>query len=188
VSESLPMPRERMTVAVAEDEPPAPRHARALSTTGLVLLALVVGLALWLRGQPSFVAWQVAHDHARCFGRAHLRPRLWSEDPADVRQWLEARGTPVQPLPARAGSVGLVGVRYCALHDRVAAHVFYGGGQSLVSVFVLSGPARFRDGWAGEIDTLQVRLVRSAGRTVAVVGEVEEDVDAVAHAFRVSEA
>lgn len=177
-----------MSIVVGDSQPLMPRRARALSVAGFVLLALLVGLALWLRGQPSFVAWQVAHDHARCFGRAHLRARLWSEDPGDVRQWLEAHGTPVQPLPARAGGVGLVGVRYCALHDRVAAHVFYGGGQSLVSVFVLSGPARFRDGWAGEFDQLQVRLVRSAGRTVAVVGAVLEDVEAVAHAFRVSEA
>ena len=177
-----------MTIDIGLTQPLAPRRMRARSVAGLILLALVLGFFLWLRGNPSFVAWQVANDHARCFGRAHLRARLWSSDPVDVRQWLESRGTPVQPLPGKAGSVTIVGVRYCPLADRVAAHVFYGGGQSLVLVFVLSGPARIHDGWAGEVSRLQVRLLRSAGRTVAIVGEAAEDVDAITQAFRVSEA
>ncbi len=47
----------------------------------------------------------------------------------------------------------------------------------------MSGPARIGDGWSGEVGRWQVRLLRSAGRTIAVVGEVESDVDAVARAF-----
>jgi len=182
------MASERMRIDVGDALPLAPRRTRAGSWVGLVLLALLVGGFLWLRGSPAFVAWEVAHDHARCFGRAHLRARLWSSDPTDVRQWLESRGTPVQPLPGKAGGVAIVGVRYCPLSDRVAAHVFYGGGQSLVSVFVLSGPARIRDSWSGVVGQFQVRLLRSAGRTVAIVGAIEEDVDAVARSFRISEA
>lgn len=151
----------------------------ALAALGLVL----VGSLLWGRGLPGFVAWEAARDHERCFGRSQLRARLWSSDPAEIRAWLEARGTPVPPLPGRGGGVEIVGVRYCALTDRIAAHVYYGGEGSLVSVLVLSGPARIGDGWAGEVGRWQVRLLRSAGRTVAVVGEVDADVDAIARAF-----
>jgi hypothetical protein len=135
---------------------------------------------------PDFVAWEVARDHERCFSRHHLRARLWSSDPAEIRRWLEERGTPVQPLPARAGRTEPVGVRYCPLADRVAAHVYYGGKGSVVSVLVLSGPARVGDGWAGEIGGLQVRLFRSAGRTIAIVGESDADVDAISRALLVT--
>ncbi len=152
----------------------------------MVFLALLALALLWARGLPSFVAWEVARDHERCFG--HLRPpaRLWSGDPTEVRDWLEIRGTPVQPLPARAGEVRLLGVRYCPLVDRVAAHVYYAGERSLVSVFVLSGPVRVGDGWAGELSHLQVQLFYSAGRTLAIVGESPQDVEAVTRAFRSS--
>jgi hypothetical protein len=132
------------------------------------------------------VAWQVARDHQRCFGRRHLAARLYTSDAWEVRGWLESRGTPVQPLPGRAGNVEIVGVRYCPLADRIAAHVYYGGEGSLVSVFVLSGGARVGTGWSGESQGLQVRLIPSAGRTVSVVGESARDVDAVARAFRSS--
>jgi hypothetical protein len=174
---------EPMTVDVVTPAPLAqPRHRRpgtlALATLGSALLAL-----LWLRGLPGFVAWEAAHDHERCFGRSHLRARVWTSDPAEVRAWLESRGTPVQPLPAQRGGVEIVGARYCALSDRIAAHVYYGGQGSLVSVLVMSGPARIGDGWAGEVGRWQVRLLHSAGRTIAVVGEVEADVDAIARSF-----
>ncbi len=168
--------------------PPRPRRRR-----GARVAAILVGLAalaalLWLRGLPSFVAWELVRDHERCFGQTRLRAKLWSSDPAEIRAWLESRGTPVQPFPGRPGRLEIVGVRYCPLADRVAAHVYYGGQGSLVSVFVLSGPARIGSGWAGQVHRLQVRMLRSAGRTLAVVGESESDVDAVAHAFEVSSA
>jgi hypothetical protein len=171
-----------MTAEVAEP-PRAPRRPRSGPRAALVA---GVGLALWflwLRGLPGFVAWEVARDHQRCFGRRQLAARLWSEDPWEVRAWLESRGTPVQPLPKRAGSVEIVGVRYCPLLDRIAAHVYYGGEGSLVSVFVLSGPARVGTAWSGVSHGLQVRLIPSAGRIVAIVGESAPDVDAVARAF-----
>ena len=66
----------------------------------------------------------------------------------------------------------------------MAAHVYYGGeGTGIVSVFVLSGPARVGDGWAGTARGLHVRLLRAAGRTLAVVGESETDVAATARSF-----
>ncbi len=151
--------------------------------------ALVVSLALavaWARGAPTLVGWQLAHDHERCFGRARLPARLWSNEPWEVRDWLESRGTPVQPLPRRVGDLELVGVRYCPLYDRIAAHIYYAAQASRVSVFVLSGPARIRDVWEGEIGTVEVRMMRSAGRTLAIVGTIRTDVEAVTEALRSS--
>lgn len=164
---------------------PRPRSTArsALTATALVLLAIVL---LWARGTPLFVGWQVARDHDRCFRRAHLRARLWTSEPSEAREWLEARGTPTPPLPARVGGVALVGVRYCPLMDRIAAHLYYGGEQSYVSVFLLSGPAHVRDGWQGQFGELNVRLLRSAGRTLAIVGASRSDVEAMARAFRSS--
>ena len=153
------------------------------SVTLAILAGALVAALLWGRGLPAFVAWQAAHDHERCFGRPQLRARVWSNDPSEIRAWLESRGTPVPPLPARRGGVEIVGARYCALTDRIAAHVYYGGQGSLVSVLVMSGPARIGDGWAGEVGRWQVRLLHSAGRTIAIVGEVESDVEAITHAF-----
>jgi hypothetical protein len=156
-------------------------RARRAALTALAVSLLAIGA--WTRGSPSFVAWEAARDHERCFGRSRLRARVWSNDPAEIRAWLESRATPVQPLPATRGGVEIVGARYCALVDRIAAHVYYGGQGSLVSVLVMSGPARIGDGWAGEVGRWHVRLLRSAGRTIAVVGEVDSDVEALAHAF-----
>jgi hypothetical protein len=176
---------EPVRVDILGPEPPRPsRHRGRLVLVALGFLLLAAGL--WARGFAGFVAWQVARDHQRCFGRRQLAARLWTSDPWEARLWLEERGTPVAPLPEEAGTVRIVGVRYCPLTDRIAGHVYYGGAGSVVSVFVLAGPARVGMGWSGEASGLQVRLIPSAGRTLAVVGESEGDVDAVAQAFRAS--
>jgi hypothetical protein len=172
-----------MTVQIREQAPPRARSWRPRNLALTAIAAAFVVVFLWARGLPGFVAWEVAHDHERCFGRSRLRARVWTSDPGEIRNWLESRGTPVQPLPAHGGGVEIVGVRYCALTDRIAAHIYYGGQGSLVSVMVLSGPARIGNGWAGEVGRWQVRLLRSAGRTIAIVGEVESDVDAIARTF-----
>jgi hypothetical protein len=178
---------ERMSIDIITSEAPSPaRRGGTLRILGLVAGALFV-LGLWARGLPAFVAWEVAGDHQRCFGRRHLPARVWSADPAEVQDWLESRGTPTPPLPREAGQAPLAGARYCPLADRVAAHVYYGGdGSGVVSVFVLSGPARIGDGWSGTAHGLHVRLLRAAGRTLAVVGESEADVAATARAFQVT--
>jgi hypothetical protein len=178
---------EKMSVDVVTREaaPPASRGG-ALRALAFVAASLFL-LGLWARGLPAFVAWEVAADHQRCFGRRHLPARVWSTDPAEVQEWLESRGTPTPPLPREAGQSALVGARYCPLSDRVAAHVYYGGeGSGLVSVFVLSGPARIGDGWSGTARGLHVRLLHAAGRTLAVVGESEADVAETARSFEVT--
>jgi hypothetical protein len=177
---------ERMSIEVVTGEAALPPgHRRRGPALALAAAALLAG-GVWLRGLPSFVAWEVARDHQRCFGRRYLPARVWSADPAEIRDWLESRGTPTPTLPREAGAEGLVGARYCPLADRVAAHVYYGGGGGVVSVFLLSGPARIGEGWTGTARGLHVRLVRAAGRTLAVVGESAADVEQTARAFTVS--
>jgi hypothetical protein len=178
---------ERMSIDIVIGEaPPPPRGGAPARALGLLGAALFL-LGLWGRGLPSFVAWEIARDHQRCFGRRHLPARVWSTDPAEVRAWLESRGTPAPPLPSHAHAAELAGARYCPLEDRVAAHVYYGGdGEGMVSIFLLSGPARIGDGWSGTARGLHVRLLRAAGRTLAVVGESAADVEATARAFTVT--
>jgi hypothetical protein len=175
---------DRMSVdIVTHDAPYPPRRGGGARALVVVTTALVL-VGLWVRGHPSFVAWEVARDHQRCFGRRLLPARIWSPDPDEVRDWLESRGTPTPLLPSHANDAELVGARYCPLADRVAAHVYYGGGgEGLVSVFLLSGPARIGDGWSGMSRGLHVRLLRAVGRTLAIVGESEADVAATARAF-----
>ncbi len=175
---------ERMSVEIVTGEKAPARGGRGAWRALAVAGALVIAAGAFTRGHPAFVAWEVARDHQRCFGRRHLPARVWSTDPAEVRDWLESRGTPTPMLPPYAHAAELVGARYCPLLDRVAAHVYYGGeGTGIVSVFVLSGPARVGDGWAGTARGLHVRLLRAAGRTLAVVGESETDVAATARSF-----
>jgi hypothetical protein len=72
-----------------------------------------------------------------------------------------------------------VGARYCPLVDRLAAHVYYANDDRHLSVFVFAGPARFAGYELGtEARGREVRLLRSAGMTVALVSEHSEDVAA----------
>ncbi len=172
-----------MTVDVVSRPLPVVRR----SGRGLLwLLAFAfVGIGLWFQGRPEFVAWQLARDHGR--GLADRSGgRVWSSEPQVVADWLERHGTPVPPLPGRAGSAALVGARYCSLVDRVAAHVLYEGEEASVSLFVVTGPLRARNDWSTRVGGLHVRFARSGGRTLAVVGEREDDVRAVLRAFATS--
>ena len=95
---------ERMSIDIVTGEAPPPaRRDGALRALALLAGALFL-FGLWARGLPAFVAWEVAGDHQRCFGRRHLPARVWSSEPAEVRGWLESRGTPAPPLPKEAGA------------------------------------------------------------------------------------
>lgn len=169
-----PEPRPELLSAVRRKlDATRPRRAWVLPVA-----AALVGLLLWGRGAAPFVAWELARDHEHCFAKARLPARIWSSDPLEVARWFEDQGTSVPPLPDGDRGLALVGARYCPLVDRLAAHVYYANDDDRhLSVFVLAGPARL----AGyELNTeargRKVRLLRSAGMTVAVVGEHEEDV------------
>ena len=150
----------------------------------LPVAAAFVGLVLWGRGASSFVAWELARDHDHCFAKARLPARIWSSDPAEVARWFEDQGTAVPPLPEGRRDLALVGARYCPLVDRLAAHVYYANDDRHLSVFVLAGPARFRGYELGtEARGREVRFLRSAGMTVALVSEHEEDVAAFREHF-----
>jgi hypothetical protein len=162
----------------------SPRVLRVRRVHVVAFLAVAAATVLvWARGRPGFVAWELAWDHDRDFARRGLRAKVWSSEPGEVAGWLESRGTPVPPLPAGNSELELVGARYCALFDRIAAHIYYAGDTRHASAFVLSGPVRIGSGWAGRARGHYVRLLRSAGRVVAVVGDRPSDVEALAEAF-----
>jgi hypothetical protein len=151
--------------------------------------AAFLGLLLWGRGTAPFVAWELARDHDHCFSRSKLPARIWSGDPVEVAGWFEDQGTAVPPLPEGRRGLSLVGARYCPLVDRLAAHVYYANDDRHLSVFVISGPARFSGYEMGtEARGREVRFLRSAGMTVALVSEHAEDVDAFRHHFSTSTA
>jgi len=154
---------------------------RRRSRAGLLLLAAIalgtLGAAAWARGFPGFVSWQLARSHPHGQG-GRSGSRIWSSEPEVVAAWLERHGTPVPPLPSRAGSATLVGAHYCSLVDRVAAHVVYQGEEGGVSIFVLHGPLRAASGWSARVHGIDVRFVPAAGRVLAIVGEQPEDVRA----------
>lgn len=174
---------DRMSIDVVDR--PFPRERPGSRAGCLVLLGLallLLGFAAWFRGLPAFVAWQLSRDHARGFaGRPGVH--IWSSEPSAVSAWLEQHGTAAPPLPAHAGSAGLVGARYCSLVDRVAAHVVYQGEEASVSIFVLHGPLRAPNGWSASVGGLHVHFLRAGGRMLAVVGESEDDARAALVTF-----
>ena len=155
-----------------------PSHARWLLPLAAAFLA-----AAWLRGVPGFVALEVARDHAKCFSLPTLPAKVWSDDPTEVATWFQKQGTPMPPLPKGAASLSLVGARYCPLGDRNAAHVYYSGHRGHLSLFVVPGPLRLSGAYAAEVRGRNVRFLRSAGVTLALVSEDRETVDAFAHEF-----
>lgn len=147
-------------------------------------LAAVLLLALWVRGSAPFVAWELALDHRHCFGRETLPASIWSSDPALIARWFEARGTELPLLPASAAGLDLVGARYCGLMDQSqVAHVYYAGSARHVSLFVVQRRLRGESGWSGVAAGQVVRVLRSGGDQVALVGDTREDVEAFEEAL-----
>ena len=146
-------------------------------------LAAALLLGAWARGSAPFVAWAVALDHKKCFGKDKLPAKVWSSDPMLVASWFESQGTTLPLIPASAGGLELVGARYCPLLDvSEAAHVYYTGRDRHVSLFVIGRRLR-GSGWSGVAAGQVVRVFRSGGTQVALVGDTEQDVDAMQEAL-----
>jgi hypothetical protein len=157
--------------------------ARPRLRRALLLATSLALLALWGRGAAPFVAWELARDHGRCFGKGPLPAKIWTSEPSEVTAWFEAQGTRFPVIPSGAGGLELVGGRYCPLWDRLAAHLYYSGERHHLSLYVIPGPARFTDFFEATSGGKTVRLLRTAGTTVALVAERAEDVEAFQNTF-----
>lgn len=163
-------------------------HAETRFRKRRILLPLAASLAvigLWARGSAPVVAWEVARDHRHCFGAKELPAKVWSNDPAEIQAWFEKQGTPMPTLPASAGSVELVGARYCPLPDAtMVAHTYYGSRKRRVSLYVVPRSLRFASSFAKVSGDQTVRLIRVAGQTIALVSEEPGEVEAFERVFR----
>jgi anti-sigma factor RsiW len=134
-------------------------------------LAAALAMGLWVRGSPPFVAWEVALDHAHCFGKQRVPAQVWTADPMRLTAWFDAQGTELPLVPASAGGLDLVGGRYCRLADRAVAHVYYGGSDGQLSLYVIPGTVRFDRSFVWQGRGATVNLLRIAGSNVALVSE-----------------
>ena len=132
-------------------------------------LAAMLVIVLAGRGSSAFVAWEVALDHAHCFGKPRVPAQVLTADPMRLSAWFDAQGTELPLVPASAGGLDLVGGRYCRLLDRTVAHVYYGGGEHQLSLFVIPGTVRFDRSFAWSGSGATVNLLRVAGSNVALV-------------------
>jgi len=162
------------------------RRPAAFSTARWALpLAAALLVGFWLRGHASFVAWDLARDHDKCFSRHPVPAKVWSGEPAVVGGWFEEQGTHVPALPDAVGELRLQGARYCPLVSlSYAPHVYYASPKSHVSVFVVPHGVRVADRFAGSARGDSVRLLRVEGELVGIVGEREAEVQAVETALR----
>ncbi len=133
-------------------------------------LAAMLVIVLWGRGSSGFVAWEVALDHAHCFGKPRVPAQVLTDNPMRLSAWFDAQGTELPLVPASAGGLDLVGGRYCRLLDRTVAHIYYGGGgEHQLSLFVIPGSVRFDRSFAWSGRGTTVNLLRVAGSNVALV-------------------
>ncbi len=148
-------------------------------------LAAVLVAGLWLRGEASFVAWDLSRDHDKCFSKQPLPAKVWSGEPRAVADWFLLQGTHLPAVPERVGELALVGARYCPLASlSFAPHVYYRGATSHVSLFVVPHGVRLDDRLASHARGDSVRLLRVEGEVVGIVGEREADVQAFESALR----
>ena len=64
-------------------------------------LAAMLLLVLLGRGSAQFVAWEVALDHAHCFGKRQVPAEVLTADPMRLTAWFEAQGTELPLVPLR---------------------------------------------------------------------------------------
>ena len=188
---------ERMLASAVRALPPPPlpyglaarvrRRSRKPATlrrrVWLPALAAMLLLAVWVHGSSPFVAWQVAVDHAHCFGKARLPAEVLTGDPARLAAWFSARGTELPFVPASVGGLDLVGGRYCRLLDRTVAHVYYGGDHQL-SLYVIPGAVRFDRSFAWAGGGATVNLIRVGGSNVGLVSDDAESVRAMRRSLK----
>jgi anti-sigma factor RsiW len=132
-------------------------------------LAAMLVIILWGRGSSSFVAWEVSVDHSHCFGKQRVPAQVLTDDPMRLTAWFDAQGTELPLVPASAGGLDLVGGRYCRLLDRTVAHVYYGGGEEQLSLFVIPGSVRYDRSYVWQGRGTTVNLLHVAGSQVALV-------------------
>ena len=151
-----------------------------------ILLASAAGLAvlfLWGRGHAPFVAWELASDHNHCFAFPVLPAQVWSDHPEHVAEWFAKQGTEIPAVPAAASGLELVGARFCPLIDRKVGHIYYAGQGRHLSVYAVPGSVRFARRFQDTPRDRVVRLIRVEGRTVGLVGDRVEDVEAFERAL-----
>jgi anti-sigma factor RsiW len=159
------------------------RSGRPRSAAWLALAAGLMLAVLWGRGAAPFLAWELWRDHHHCFDRTQLPAQVWTEDPGQIATWFRERGTELPSVPAAVGDLELVGGRHCPLLDRRVAHLYYANRAHHVSLFVVGGPARVGRGYEVTLRGNPIRLMRTAGVVVGVVGDDAETVDAFRRAF-----
>jgi hypothetical protein len=153
----------------------------------LLPLAAVLVLAVWARGFAPFVAWELSRDHDHCFGMSRLPAQVWASEPDRVEEWFGERGDRLPLLPARVGSLALLGGRHCRLPDTSRApHVYYASDDGQLSVFVVPHGVRMADDFATSSRGNAVALLRLGPRVVGVVGEDHGDVSAFVTRLRTS--
>lgn len=153
----------------------------------LLPLAAVLMVALWARGYAPFVAWELARDHAHCFGMDRLPAKVLASEPALVTEWFDEEGANLPLVPASVDQLALVGGRFCWLPDASrAAHLYYSGDEGQVSVFLVPHRVRMNDDHAAHIAGRTVALVRLGSSIVGVVGEDESQVGAFVSRLRTS--
>jgi anti-sigma factor RsiW len=153
-----------------------PRHPRRWLAVAATLLMAV----MWIRSAPAFVAWELARDHAGCFGKKSLPAKVWTEEPSRAAAWFRGEGVEIPYVPAEAAGLTLVGARRCPLLDRRVAHLYYSAEEGQASLFVVPGTVRFEGDYRVSPGGRHVHLFRAGGSTLALVSE---DAKAVA-AFR----
>jgi anti-sigma factor RsiW len=159
------------------------RPGRFLRVALPVAAALAV-VALWGRNAAPFVAWELARDHAHCFGKDRLPAQVWASDAATLTAWFAEKGTRLPYLPDQAGGAAILGARFCPLADRRVAHVYYGGGRErTLSFYVVPGHVRFDGARRTRVAGRTVHLTRLEGRVVALVSEDADNVDALERAL-----
>jgi anti-sigma factor RsiW len=145
----------------------------------LPVAAAFVAFILWLRAAPPFVAWELARDHASCFGKAKLPAKVWSSDPDQIAAWFADDGLAIPVVPDAAASTELVGARFCPLIDRQVAHLYYSGDDVNLSVFVVPGSVRLQGPYHAQHLGETVHLLHVGGTVVGLVSTSEQAVEAV---------